>query len=136
MHKSSPQTQLHISQTDKTAKTLATASCLYRAVREVCLSQFGIDISDSLPVFDTYNTGDGVPIESVKECIDTALSPYGIEVEGIYGKATGLPGIQCVDFISAPCLAYIQSEQHIVPVTKLDRVTATVAFTLRRSPIL
>ena len=112
-------------------------SCLYRAVRDVVKSQFGIQDLKS-DVFDKYNNGDGVPGNIMVSVINEALSKYGIEVSVVYGNikdSHDFSGKNLIvrnpSFVPSPCIAYYHD--HVEAVLGNQRVSALMAITLRRS---
>ena len=112
-------------------------SCLYRAVRDVALHQFQVDISPRASVFDAHNDGRGIPVVEAFAVVDEALNPLGIGVCSIYGNFSEAfsHSDRCAsdDYVPAPAIGYIKEDQHAIAVLpENDTTTCTMAFTLRR----
>jgi hypothetical protein len=115
-------------------------SCLYRATASVCQEQFGLDVSYSSHIFDHYNIkGDGIPIHDIAIVIDTALEPWGISIDAIYGNIVGEfshrhkcrgPGR-----VGAPCIGILPDGVHAVPILEGNGwIECVLGITLRRHP--
>ena len=112
-------------------------SCLYRAIRDVVMHQFQIDISPRAFVFDANNDGRGILVREAFAVVDEALNPLGIRICSIYGnfsEAFSHSDLCASDnYVPAPAIGYTKEGQHAIAVLPgNDTLTCNMAFTLHR----